>query len=769
MVPYGLTTFTGAFLLFLVQPLIGKYILPWFGGSPAVWTTCMLFFQVLLLCGYAYAHLISRFLKLRTQVVLHLALIALAFASLPITPSESWRPAGAENPTWRIVALLTFSLGLPYLVLSATSPLLQHWWVCTNPSRSPYRLYALSNLGSMLALLIYPFFLEPTLARNTQARLWAWGLIGFAVCCSICAVKLWNVPAHEVRMGPAVPLGARRGMAPTTWHQAQWLLLPGCASVLLLAITNKLCMDIAVVPFLWVLPLALYLFSFVLCFDSPWLYSRLVFTPILISALGAVCWMLFRGVNMSIGPQVAVYSAALFVCCMVCHGELYLLKPEPDYLTRFYLSIAAGGMLGGIFVAVIAPVVFSDFFELHWGLLTCAFLFTLICVSEVRRMTADAQRDPWKWPATLLTVLAIGGVGWFLAAFSGDSAPPVQAGTAFAPYRSGGIAVMLLGVWVLRRRIQSFRGWPQLTCVWLGTGLVALMVVLGFHGCNEGDEVLYKGRNFYGVLTLYEQNRSEPSLHHLRLRHGRITHGLQLVDPAQARRPTAYYGERSGVGLAMEQVARPNRRIGLVGLGAGTLTAYARPGDSIRIYEINPAVTGLALAQFGFLTNCPARIELVEGDARLSLDREASQGFDLLVLDAFSGDAVPAHLLTKEAFIVYQKHLRTNGVMAFHISNRFLNLEPVVLSLASAFGYESAVIEHVPPATDWWVYPSTWALVTRDRQLLRGAPFREAARPPKTANARGEPWTDDFTSLFGILKWKMDRSDSNGSLRVPGS
>jgi hypothetical protein len=400
MPAFALTIFAGAFLLFQVQPLIGKYILPWFGGSPGVWTTCMLFFQVLLLGGYAYAHTLSRRLKPRTQAIVHLALLAAALLTLPITPGDHWKPQASGNPTWHILALLAVSLGLPYLVLAATGPLMQEWFRRLTPGTSPYRLYALSNVGSLLALVSYPFYFETQFTRKAQAQFWSWGLLFYALCCAFCAYRVWRqapvkaLSETETSADIAPPSPGRRGL---------WLCLPACASILLLAVTNKMCQDVAVIPFLWVLPLGLYLLSFIICFDSPRWYSRFYYTLALVGAMAAVCVALYVGTDMPIVQQVVIYSITLFVGCMICHGELYQLKPHPKHLTSFYLMIAAGGAVGGLFVALIAPVLFSNFYEMHLSLALIVLL--LLAISFTGRSALSPQR--WR---ILFAILAIGAL-----------------------------------------------------------------------------------------------------------------------------------------------------------------------------------------------------------------------------------------------------------------------------------------------------------------------------------------------------------------------
>ena len=686
MFVYALTIFTGAFLLFDVQPLIGKYILPWFGGATGVWTTCMLFFQMLLLGGYTYAHFTSRWLRPRYQAVLHLALVAVALALLPITPGDSWKPHGGGNPTLQILALLTVSLGLPYFVLSATGPLLQHWFSRTNPGTSPYRLYALSNAGSLLALVSFPVFFETHFTRQTQATLWGWMLAVYAVSCALCALKLWNAKGAEIRAtsGEEERQSASLDLQPSTLDKFMWLMLPACASVLLLATTNKICQEVAVIPFLWVLPLGLYLLSFIICFDNPRWYARRPFLLALLASWGGMAWALFKGTALSIELQLALYSAGLFICCMVCHGELYRLRPVPRQLTGFYLMIAAGGALGGLFVAVIAPLIFADYFEWQWGLLSCGLLLLIVCLRD----------------------------------------------------RSSG----------------GFKRWRRPACVCLSAGLVVFGAGLWRQAHQSGSLVIYQSRNFYGVLKIIRHDHQAPESRYLELAHGRTLHGLQFMDPPRSAWPTLYYSEKSGIGLAMQALSGGSRRFGLVGLGTGTLASYARSGDFVHIYEINPEVQKLANTWFTYLTNCPGRVEITTGDARLSLEREPAQSFDLLALDAFNSDAVPVHLLTEEAFAVYGRHLKPDGVLAVHVSNLNVDLEPVVLNLACHSNYEVAIVDYPAPRDQPWILRSVWMLLSHRKEIIKSSTMRTAARPAETDPAKIPLWTDDFASLFQILR-----------------
>ena len=726
MFVYALTIFSGAFLLFLVQPLIGKYILPWFGGAPAVWTTCMLFFQMLLLAGYAYAHCSARWLKPRTQAIVHLVLLAAALALLPITPSDSWKPADGADPTLRILALLLVSIGLPYFVIAATSPLMQHWFSRTNPGVSPFRLYALSNVGSMLALLSFPVFFETQFTRTMQARLWGWGLVVYAIGCAACAVKLWKAksvecrvasdkgkqnPKSEIRNPKAPALNSQprkgawppRGFTPSTLNHFLWLLLPACASVLLLATTNMICQEVAVIPFLWILPLSLYLLSFIICFDSPRWYVRFPFGLALITALGGICWMLFQGIEASLNLQLIVYSSGLFICCMVCHGELYRLRPDPLHLTGYYLMIAAGGALGGLFVAIVAPFIFNNYYELQWGLLLCGALFL------------GALAREWK---------------------SGDEKGQKRAGK------------------VQRQRNLALAGGSL--------GVVALGVAFWMQAHQYASARVDKFRNFYGVLTVFKYDNDASDMHCLQFTHGRTLHGQQFTDPVRALWPTTYFSEKSGIGLAMHALPAGNRRIGVIGLGAGTLAVYPQTGDYLHIYEINPDVERIATNRFTYLANCKGKVEVTIEDGRLALEREAPQNFDLLVLDAFNSDAPPVHLLTEEAFKIYERHLKTNSVIAVNVSNRRVNLEPVVANLARHFNYKMVIIEHLPPSDKPWLSPSGWMLLSHNAEINNSPDIRLASRPPATNPVSVPLWTDDFASLFQILHFEPAAQNNPG-------
>ena len=779
MLPFALTIFTGAFLLFQVQPLIGKFILPWFGGGPGVWTTCLLFFQTLLLGGYAYAHFSSTLLKPRRQVMLHFVLLALSLAMLPITPSPSWKTNLQGDPNVRILLLLMVTIGLPYFVLSSTGPLMQRWFSQTNPGVSPYRLYALSNVGSLLALLSYPAFFEVRFSRQFQANLWSGGLVAFVLVCGYCAYLVWR-HAKEIERASAAPVtpdvaaipepvpvalvvgtdapgvaatapavAPVADLAPTGVDRLLWIVLPMIASVLLLATTNKLCQEVAVIPFLWVLPLSLYLLTFIICFDHARWYHRGVFTALLVMAIGVVCALLPAGSDAPMRVQIIVYTAALFIACMVCHGELYRLKPPPQQLTAYFLFISAGGALGGFFVAIVAALIFSDYRELQLGLWLLTYALGVLAYRHrSRELVFGAAAGGW---------LALLAVSWVRSYFDGSEGIKTEFVNLVKErpiYLGIGVAILIACVvdFRARRLLAEFRprmvGFVMAVCV--GVGVIFIVQ----WRTKETTRVLSASRNFYGTLKVYDYYPNDEDDHYHLLLHGATTHGLEFTKPEKSVMPTTYYGDASGVGLAINHLPEGSRRLGLVGLGTGTLAAYGRKGDYLRIYEINPAVRQLATTQFKYLEYCQAKVDVVMGDARLTMEREIAdknpQRFDLLALDAFSSDAIPVHLLTKEAFEIYLQQLKPDGVIAVHISNRYLNLRPVVEKLAESFKLHVATISD-DNEPDWWIYATTWMLVTRNKAFLEQDKIRDIADAPEP-NAKAPLWTDDFASLYSIMK-----------------
>lgn len=751
MLIYALTIFSGAFLLFQVEPLMGKYILPWFGGSPGVWTTCLLFFQTALLLGYGYAHLGSRYLKPKTQALLHGLLLVAAVLCLPIIPSESWKPLGTDNPVFRILSLLTLNLGLPYIVLSATGPLMQRWMSLTEPKASIYRLYALSNVGSLLALISYPFFFEWMFSRNLQAYLWAVGLVGFMILAWMCVYKVSRYTGDHNQTKSE---GAEVSKPVSATDKVLWLSLPALASLLLLATTNKLCQDLAVIPFLWVLPLALYLISFILAFDHSRWYNRSIYAGLLVVSFAVMVALIYLDEDAPLLAQVFGYSAALFVVCMFCHAELYIRRPSPKQLTAYYLFISLGGAVGGFLVAVVAPLVFKSYLELQIGYWLASIVMCFIAIE-----TSDRK---------MVVSSALGAVGGFLTAVAlvsscnGSGNWMSDALIGYWPFIKLNIFVLSIAFAVLTACFIDFKkGILQQWSPRLGLFLIFITSLLGSLFLTQIKTarvgLIDSSRNFFGVLSVFQYRSDETSDIYRVLQHGRIIHGIQFVEKAKAMRQTTYYAQGSGIGLAINSLPKNRvRTLGLVGMGTGTLASYGRAGDQVKIYEINPQVLEIAKKDFTYLSQSNAKVDVVMGDARLSLESELKEGkvqqFDLLALDAFNSDAIPVHLLTVEAFEVYLKHLRTNGLIAVHISNRYFDLQPVVEKLAEHFNLGCVTIsdDNVP---DWWVYETSWMIVGEKNRISSTPNFTlRADKPARTKTAALRLWTDDYTSLFKILK-----------------
>ncbi len=701
---YAAAIFLSAFLLFQVQPIMGKFILPWFGGTPAVWTTCMLFFQMLLMAGYCYAHLSLRWLRPRVQALVHLTLLLVMLLWLPITPSERWRPLDPANPIGRILGLLASRIGLPFFLLSATTPLLQGWFSKKFPARVPYRLYALSNAGSMVALGSYPFLVEPALPLSAQAEMWSWACVIFALLCASCAtsVFLWatgeRTLTNEARLpessGPRPDLTSH----PKPAKPLLWFALSACAATMLLATTNQMCLDVAVVPFLWVLPLALYLLTFVVCFAKDSWYSRKVYGAMLIVATVQACIVLHQGVYVRLPLQIASYSFTLFACCMVCHGELSRLKPLAERLTSYYLVISAGGVASGILVTLVAPVLFRGYWEFHLGLSTTCLLILIVLFRDEESIL-QFGRPVWVW-------------------------------------------ALLLG------------------------GFCALTTALGLQIHKTFQNKIAVSRNFYGVLRVREEDRGDPNQHRYTLMHGRIEHGFQFRDARKRYWPTSYYGPNSGLGMAItlhprrlaESSSARNLRIGVVGLGNGTIASYGEKGDYIRFYEINPEVVRFSDSYFTYRKDTEANVDVVLGDARISMEREmpegGSQQFDVLAVDAFTSDAIPVHLLTEECFRIYWYHLREDGILAVHISSRYFDLSPVarVSALLSKGRGVNALLIRTEGSDSQGTDASDWLLATNNRQFLDSEAVQMAAGPWPQNKPAALLWTDDYTNLFAVLK-----------------
>ncbi len=702
ILPYAGTIFLSAFLLFLVQPIIAKQILPWFGGSAAVWTTCLVFFQSILLAGYAYADLGTR-LGMRRQTILHAALLVLSLLTLPILASETWKPAGDEAPILRILLLLLVTIGLPYFLLSTTTPLLQSWYWKRFRAAVPYRLFALSNFASLLALLGFPVLFEPWLDLNQLG--WTWSIV-YTVFVVVCAATGWaSMKAAAAHAGEPQPVaadaaGARvdaHAGAPAFSRQLLWLALSAMGSVMLLAISNHVTQNIASVPFLWVVPLSLYLVTFILCFDHPRWYVRplyvvllLVLLPVMAAHIAAFHITLpgpladlaenLMGRASGFKLLIALFMAGLFVACMFCHGEMARLKPDPKYLTRFYLMMSVGGALGAVLVAIVAPLALEGYFELNIALAALALLLVL------------RVSGPW-------VVLAIVSL-----------VPTVYYGVVGAQEYMRDMRVM--------------------------------------------------ERDFYGVVRT--RDREVEGVTYRAMYHGGIIHGGQLQGEQFRNTPSDYFGPGSGYGrmfTAMNELRPQPRRIGIIGLGAGVVAAYGRAGDDVVFYEISPKVVEIERREFGFLRDSPAKVHpVVMGDGRLSLERELKspgpRRYDVLGIDAFSGDSIPMHLVTREAMQLYLKHLAPDGVIVFQATNRYIDIMPVVKRHANELGLQAVLVSDIPESSigaNYWLSSTDQILVTRDKALLAHPRISEAATEIKD-RADLPTFTDAHHNLFRILK-----------------
>ena len=666
---YAVTIFLSAFLLFVVEPMAAKQLLPTLGGSSAVWTTCLVFFSVVLLLGYLYAHWISVSFTPARQAVIHILLLTVALLVLGIHTSPS--PAAVTyHPALTVFRVLATVIGLPYLALSATTPLLTGWYAASFEGRSPYRLFALSNLASLLALCSYPLLIEPGLTMNRQTAWWSGGFLVFSV---ICGAIAWQ----GRRRMPAAKQSEVAGKEAAGPAMVPWFSLALGGGMMLTAVTNHMSANIAAIPLLWLPPLALYLLSFILAFQGAWQPIRQWMLRLVLIAVASMAYVMQDiRTQLPIGVSVPLFLMGLFIICLFLHGELYARRPGTDGLTRFYLVAAAGSAAGTLLVGVLAPLVLRANYDL----------------------------------ACTLVVVAL---------------------------------IALAATW------QD--GWG-LRMVWIA-GVTAAIVVVSNQVRQYDDDAVALMRNFYGTLRVRESHLPPQSDTDRQLLNGTIEHGAEWFAPQFRGLPLTYYAENSGLGLAMRLCCGSgHKRVGVIGLGTGTVAAYGNAGDTIRFYEINPPVERLARHWFTFLHDSPAQIDVVLGDARLSLAAETPQHFNVIVIDAFSGDAIPVHLLTREALALYRRHLQPDGIVAFHVSNQYIDLEPVIAGIARDAGL-SAVSVHSHGDDQNGLYYADWILVTSNQSFLAQPEIVNSAFP---AHLRADVrvWTDNYSSVFPLLKWE---------------
>ncbi|MBN1983779.1 MAG: fused MFS/spermidine synthase [Chitinivibrionales bacterium] len=696
-----------AFLVFQVQPIISKHILPWFGGTPSVWSVCLLFFQLFLFGGYCYAHFLTKKLPVAAQVAVHAILLCLSLIIILTShsiPSPALKPSAETVPMIHIVKILTLTIGLPYFVLSATSPLAQHWYSRLFPGKEPYGLFAFSNAGSLLALISYPFLIEPRIALHTQSAFWSLGFGFFVASCltiMVFIIRATGQNNHPVtQQQPIVTDDAAvcaRHRRSKNGFNLFWMLLPMLAAMLLMAITNQLCTDIASGPFLWIVPLSIYLITYIIAFTT-WniLYHRIPIITILVVGSIIIAYTAPKQISLSLLFQIGLYCTVLFCGCFAAHCELYRQRPDKQELTHYYLWISAGGAAGGIACGLVAPTLFKDFYELP---ITCTVL-----------------------TASLATIALSGVVS-------------IAASTT-------------------RRRVYT---WMAVVAVVLvGSAFMHAMAINNRKSCKTV-------RNFFGVCRLYEYYRSDPAIHQFSLVHGTTEHGLQFLEPSRRAEPTTYFAPTSGVGIVLKNYPRNagglspiGLHVGIVGLGVGTIAAYAQPADTFTFYEINPAIIALSEHEHYFTYVSDARkrgacVTIKEGDGRLSLEREAGHSsgpiFDILILDAFSSDAIPMHLLTKEAFILYQYLLKKEGALVVQLTNRHVDLSGVIAAAARYFTLQRfAISSEADP--DLEIYPATWNILTNNSYFSQQ--YAAIRMIDDTMNTT-PLWSDDFSNLWQVL------------------
>lgn len=726
---FTLTLFLSSSLLFLVQPMIGKMVLPLLGGTPAVWNTCMVFFQATLLAGYLYVHASTRWLRLQQQALVHVTLLVISFLALPIAVAAENDPPVTGTPILWLLRVLILTVGIPFFLVSTSGPLLQRWFARTDhrSAGDPYFLSVAGNVGSIVALLAYPALLEPSLRLGEQTSLWT---TGYAILVVLTVACYWLVYRQARLHGAAGdrPSQAVSEPAPLWTHRRRWIVLAFVPSSLLLGVTTYLTTDVAAVPLFWIVPLVIYLLTFALVFAKRALVPHAVVVRVLPILVLPLASLIIFDSSLPAALQSPVHLATFFIAAMVCHGELARMRPHGRYLTEFYLCVSIGGVLGGLFNALLAPLLFTTVLEYPLALV-------LACALRPQRTgvlnTAAARRLDVALPLAFgVFVLGV------MFAFKGaDSKAPLA----------------LVAVYIVPAVICfTFRPRPIRFALSLG----ALMLASGaYMSANEG--VSHRGRSFFGVHRILHK----PERNARYLVHGGIIHGVQRLDPSRRREPSTYFHETGPIGQAFATFHGPTakRRVGVIGLGVGTLAAYGEAGQDWTFYEIDPAIADLAAnsRHFSFLADSPARTRVVLGDARISLTKEPPHAFDLLIVDAFSSDAIPVHLLTREALKLYWEKLDAHGVLAFHISNRYIDFAPLLAGLARDAGLVCLVQDDLLLSAADMADEKTasrWAVMARSAGDL-GALAHDTRWHALPARPTTVAWTDDFSNPLALFRW----------------
>jgi SAM-dependent methyltransferase len=744
---FALAALASAFLLFWVEPLFTKLVLPLLGGSPAVWNTCLMYFQALLLLGYLYAHASTRYLSARRQVWVHVALLGVALFALPVAIPRGWAPPASGSVIPWLLLLLTVALGAPFLVLSATAPLLQHWFARLDhpAAEHPYALYAASNAGSFLGLLAFPILLEPHVRLGQQSSLWSAGYVLALVLTAMCGVVAFRRQRRErvsekpaaapdipspaaATLTPGAPEAATTPNVPAARDRVRWIALAFVPSSLLLGVTTYLSTDVAAAPFLWVVPLALYLLTFVIVFSrrsrKPVLTTSVLHALLVMMLVGIVFW----DVTLEIRWAYPLHLGLFAITALVLHGELAASRPSPSHLTEYYLWMAVGGALGGAFNAIIAPLVFHSIAEYQAMVVLACFLRPSWWLSGTTWLDRARGFATALIPALMLGLVVAYGV---------------------ADRRVLGIQMQWIVSGIAAAIVLALSG----NAAWFGASL-AVIALTGFGFSERSSDLLYADRSFFGVYRV-----ERPDSRVTMLLHGTTIHGAQFIDPARRREPLTYYHVNGPIGQLFHALqGRLERgRVGVVGLGAGSLLCYATPGQDWTFFEIDPHVEAIARnpKYFSFLKDCAVQTQVVIGDARLTLARMPNARFDLLILDAFSSDAIPVHLLTREAIAVYERVLDEHGILVIHISNRHLNLAPVVGALAADARLVGWLGEHEVDAEREdgdFEYSCDWVVLTR-RPDDAGPLITDSRWRPIEIQRGRPPWTDDYSNVLSAIDW----------------